>query len=549
MARLTAVGPTLLLFVPALLCQHSRAPATLGGGRVGGLHFAINGNVHAATAPLRLQENSTLVTNPAGSACGSTTTAERPARPLARLAAEDSREIRRDPASDPAARCTRRTAGSPSRLVPVGALATTLFCGLGVERTARAEVTASAREGGPVTLIELRQYTLRPGQRDVLIDLFEREFVESQEALGMKVVGTFRDLDRPNRFVWIRGFADMPSRAAGLTAFYGGPVWKAHRQAANATMIDSDDVFLLRVAGADSAFAPPSRPRAPRGAPPDAKGLVIATIYHIAPAASPEFVEFFRGAVQPALEAAGLGVRASYVSETSPNNFPALPVREKDHVFVWFATFGDMGEYDRALARLAGSTSWRAVDDALRGRLRAPAEILRLQPTSRSELRAGSDAGPSGADDFDFLIGDWTVLHRRLKRRLAGDTEWIEFTGPASVRKILAGLGNIDEFRIDLPQGGYMGATLRLFNPTTRQWSIHWMDSRDPKLDPPVVGSFQDGRGLFFGDDTFEGKPVRVRFIWSPLTATTWQWEQAFSPDGGKTWETNWTMSFTRIRG
>lgn len=157
------------------------------------------------------------------------------------------------------------------------------------------------------------------------------------------------------------------------------------------------------------------------------------------------------------------------------------------------------------------------------------------------------DARASGAHDFDFLIGDWSVLHRRLRRRLVGDTEWIEFTGPASARKILNGLGNIDECRIDLPEAAYTGATLRLFDPATRQWTIYWMESRNPKLDPPMVGSFSDGRGLFFGDDSFEGKPIRVRFIWSPMTTTTCRWEQAFSQDGGKTWETNWTMSFTRI--
>ena len=150
------------------------------------------------------------------------------------------------------------------------------------------------------------------------------------------------------------------------------------------------------------------------------------------------------------------------------------------------------------------------------------------------------------AHDFDFLIGDWSVRHRRLKRRLIGDTEWIEFTGPASAWKILDGLGNVDEYRIDLPEGTYTGATLRFFNPTSGQWTIYWMDSRNPKLDPPMVGSFSDGRGLFFGDDTFEGKPIRVRFIWSPLTVTACRWEQAFSQDGGETWETNWTMDFTR---
>jgi hypothetical protein len=94
-------------------------------------------------------------------------------------------------------------------------------------------------------VVELRQYTLRPGQRDVLIDLFDREFVESQEADGMAIVGQFRDLDDPDRFTWIRGFPSMPSRARGLASFYGGPAWKAHSAAANATMIDSDNVLRL----------------------------------------------------------------------------------------------------------------------------------------------------------------------------------------------------------------------------------------------------------------------------------------------------------------
>ena len=107
------------------------------------------------------------------------------------------------------------------------------------------EAASAAELQGSFPIVELRQYTLHDGKRDVLIDLFEREFVESQEALGMKVIGTFTDIDRPNRFVWLRGFRDMDSRLAGLTSFYGGPVWQGHRNEANATMVDSDNVLLL----------------------------------------------------------------------------------------------------------------------------------------------------------------------------------------------------------------------------------------------------------------------------------------------------------------
>ena len=118
-------------------------------------------------------------------------------------------------------------------------------------------------------VLELRQYTLRPGQRDVLIELFDRELVESQEAEGMAIVGQFRDLDDPDRFVWLRGFDSMPARALALASFYGGPVWKANSAEANATMVDSDNVLLLRPASGGSGFgvpaaARPARPVRPR---------------------------------------------------------------------------------------------------------------------------------------------------------------------------------------------------------------------------------------------------------------------------------------------
>jgi hypothetical protein len=113
--------------------------------------------------------------------------------------------------------------------------------------------------------VELRQYTLHPGKHDVLIELFDREFIEPQEALGIKVIGQFRDLDHPDRFVWLRGFHDMTSRAKALSDFYGGPVWKAHQEAANATMIDSDNVLLLRPALRTSGFSLENMRRPPRG--------------------------------------------------------------------------------------------------------------------------------------------------------------------------------------------------------------------------------------------------------------------------------------------
>src|SRR6478609_2910222 len=114
-------------------------------------------------------------------------------------------------------------------------------------------------------VVELRQYTLHSGKRDVLIELFDREFVETQEEVGMKIIGQFRDLDHQDRFVWLRGFRDMNSRGKALSDFYGGPVWKAHREAANATMIDSENVLLLRPALPTSGFSLENLERAPVG--------------------------------------------------------------------------------------------------------------------------------------------------------------------------------------------------------------------------------------------------------------------------------------------
>jgi hypothetical protein len=130
-------------------------------------------------------------------------------------------------------------------------------------------------------IVELRQYTVHPGKRDVLIDLFDREFIEPQEALGMKVIGQFRDVDNRDRFVWLRGFHDMASRAQALQDFYGGPVWKAHREAANASMVDSDNVLLLRPALPTSAFSREGRHRPAPGAKAVPKELMVATVYYL----------------------------------------------------------------------------------------------------------------------------------------------------------------------------------------------------------------------------------------------------------------------------
>ncbi|HLZ56405.1 MAG TPA: NIPSNAP family protein, partial [Ktedonosporobacter sp.] len=141
----------------------------------------------------------------------------------------------------------------------------------------KSQAAASTQLYSPI--VELRQYTLHPGKRDVLIDLFEREFIESQEAVGMRLIGQFRNLDDPDTFVWLRGFPDMAARGEALPAFYYGPAWKEHREAANATMVDSDNVLLLRPARPSSAFSLDVSSRPPRDHKEVPEGLVVATIY------------------------------------------------------------------------------------------------------------------------------------------------------------------------------------------------------------------------------------------------------------------------------
>lgn len=158
-----------------------------------------------------------------------------------------------------------------------------------------------------------------------------------------------------------------------------------------------------------------------------------------------------------------------------------------------------------------------------------------------------SDSTASSSHDFDFFVGEWHVRHRRLKERLVSNHEWQEFSGTTSARTLMNGFANVDDNVLDLPEGTYRAVTLRSFDPTTLQWSIWWLDGRSPlTLDTPVSGQFKDGVGIFYAEDTLNGRPIRVRFKWSHITPTSCQWEQAFSADEGSTWETNWIMNFTR---
>jgi hypothetical protein len=147
-------------------------------------------------------------------------------------------------------------------------------------------------------------------------------------------------------------------------------------------------------------------------------------------------------------------------------------------------------------------------------------------------------------NDFDFLAGSWTIHNRRLIERLADRDDWEEFGSTAQCARLFDGAANVDWN--DFPTRQAKGLSLRLFDPARQEWSIYWASNLDGILQPAVVGGFRDGVGTFHGDDTFNGRPIRVRFLWSDVATSSPRWEQAFSADGGQTWETNWIMQFSR---
>ena len=214
----------------------------------------------------------------------------------------------------------------------------------------------------PLNVIELRRYRTQPGRRDELIELFEREFVESQEAVGMQLPGLFREPAEPDRFTWLRGFADMASRAAGLTAFYFGPVWQEFRNAANATIDDSDDVLLLRPSPGLPALATAERSALPRP--------WRAIVLPLAEPAAPALRDWVATHWLPALQQAGAQDLAFFETEPAENNFPRLPVRTDGPVLVLLAAWPS----DQPIPGLPALAPW----------LRAEPLVLTLQPTARS---------------------------------------------------------------------------------------------------------------------------------------------------------------------
>jgi NIPSNAP len=235
-------------------------------------------------------------------------------------------------------------------------------------------------------VLELRQYTLRPGTREPFIELFDNVFADPQDATGMTVIGEFRDLDRPNRFVWMRGFQDMPLRATELAAFYKGDLWHAHRDEANASIDDSDNVLLLEAASPALRFRNiPARPGT--GDTHSRVGLVVVTLYYTKADTPGAFGTEFDKTLRRLAEAHGARTLAAYATSSVENNYPRLPVRSGEHLFVWISAFANADAYAAFQARLTADKKWSASWNSARAQLTRDPEVLRLTPTARSRLR------------------------------------------------------------------------------------------------------------------------------------------------------------------
>jgi quinol monooxygenase YgiN len=235
-------------------------------------------------------------------------------------------------------------------------------------------------------VVDLRQYTVYPGRRDDLIQVFDEAFVEGQEAHGMHLVGQFRDLDDPDRFVWIRGFRDLPAREAALNGFYYGPVWKHRGPEANVTMKDSDDALLLKPIEFFQGFPELGATRPPIGATEIPSSVVAGAVYH---RGSPDdgFGEYFADQIAPVLTATGATLAATFETLVAENNFPALPLRD-EVVLAWFAVFPSDAAYAEHRRQLGTSRTWqRKILPEITCRSVAPPQQLRLRPTARSQFR------------------------------------------------------------------------------------------------------------------------------------------------------------------
>lgn len=399
---------------------------------------------------------------------------------------------------------------------------------------------ATTQATQPTTVLEFRPYITQPGKRDAFNAHFER-LIPHLEANGHRILGQFRDAKDPNKFLWLRGYESMEARGKALPAFYGGPVWKENAKAVNETLVDIGDVRLLKPVD-NPGFTLAKRVTA----------FMVATIYLLNAPAESGFNAFWRERLAPTMAQAGAPAVATLSTEYAQDNFPRIPVtRAGEHAFVWFAAYGSKDEYELHQKTLAAAKGWSATQAELARHLASPTQTMELIPTAYTLQRWGTpfkyDLTVTGnVHDFDFLDGSWTMVNRRLLKRGVGSNEWDTFPATWVGHVLMGGVTNVDE--VKFPTKGWNGTTFRHFDLEKKQWSIYWVNSRDGKMQSPVQGGFDGDIGLFYGEDTDEGRPIKVVYKWTKVGPDGARWEQAFSYDDGKTWETNWVNEHRRVK-
>lgn len=237
------------------------------------------------------------------------------------------------------------------------------------------------------SVVELRQYKIMPGKLDGFIDLFEHHFIESQEDKGMRLVGQFRDRSDPNRFVWIRTFPSMDLRARALNDFYSGPIWAEHRNTANSMLEDNDNVLLLKPAWLGADFTPAQTERPAPGATPAPAATIVVTIEYLWKDPEEGYATHFHDHVA-AYAAAGVPVLGAFVPENRANNFPRLPVRQNERLFVWVTRVAKPKDCQTAMRRIASFKDGRtSLGEERSDYLERQPQILYLSPTRSSLLR------------------------------------------------------------------------------------------------------------------------------------------------------------------
>lgn len=176
-----------------------------------------------------------------------------------------------------------------------------------------------------------------------------------------------------------------------------------------------------------------------------------------------------------------------------------------------------------------------------------PLGLFAQQNSTDAKAPQAASIQRDGEHDFDPLLGSWKYHLKRRVHTLVGSNEWVEFEGTGDCHKVWDGGSQVDTIKVDGPTGHVKGLTLRVYNPQSHQWRLYWANRKVGILDPPQVGEFKGGRGEFYAQDTYDGKTILIRFVWTNLTTNSPHFEQSFSDDGGKTWEVNWITDQTRV--